>query len=260
MTLRSRLPFRMFAGAALVSALAHCGDAGETTGRVRVTFPVAVRGVHAESDNSYGWHVTVEQAYVALGPVRWYEGAPIFGLNVFERMMGVRLAYAHPGHYVPGEALADVTQVRVIDLMAATPTALDDATGVSGECLSARVELHAPDASLGTAAAPLHGLAVWTRGTATRMGVTVRFEGGVPIDYAVRGIPARATFGASGGYLLSVDLAQWFDRTDFSTLMAPDDGGAAPITMTSEVANGLYRGATNGAAYGFAWQSIARDL
>lgn len=245
--------------AAMVGACAHCGDGGDTTGRVRVTFPVAVRGINAESDSSLGWHVSVERAFVAVGPVRWYEGPPIFGLNVFERLVGVRLAYAHPGHYVPGEALADVTAQRVIDLMAPSPTALDTATGVSGEALSARIELHPPGAELGLSATPLHGLALWTRGTATRGGVTVRFEGGVAVDYAVRGVPARATLGPAGSFLLSVDLAQWFDRADFSTLPPAAPGEAAPITATSEVANGLYRGATNGAAYIFAWTTGAPD-
>ena len=50
---------------ALAAALAHCGDGGDTTGRVRVTFPVSVRGINSESDNSLGWHVSVEQAFVA---------------------------------------------------------------------------------------------------------------------------------------------------------------------------------------------------
>ena len=249
----------LLVAAAALCAGVHCGDGGETTGRTRVTFPVSVRSIHPESDNSLGWHVTIDQAVVAMGPLRWYEGPPIFGLNLFERLLGVRVAYAHPGHYVPGEALADVTAQRVIDLMAPTPTALDAATGVSGTALSSTIELHAPGVAAGPAADSLHGLALWTRGTATRAGVTVHFEGGVPVEYAVRGVPARATLSSAGAFLLSVDLAQWFDRADFSSLTAPAPDGTAPITMTSEVANGLYRGATNGAAYVYEWTSGARD-
>jgi hypothetical protein len=259
-TRRTRFEVTALCGlAAALVATARCGDGGDTTGRVRVTFPVTVRGINATSDNSLGWHVVVEQAFAAVGPVRWYEGPPIFGRNLFERALGVGVAYAHPGHYVPGEALADITSQRVVDLTAATPTALEDATGVSGDSLSATFELRPPGASLGPSAAALHGLALWTRGTATRMGVTVRFEGGVAVDYAVRGIPARATFASGGSAAVAVNLAQWFDRADFSTLTAPSPDGTAPITMTSEVANGLYRGATNGSAYLFSWSASSPD-
>jgi hypothetical protein len=250
---RTRLEVTALCGlAAALVATARCGDAGDTTGRIRVTFPVTVQGTNPVSDNSLGWHVVLEQAFVAVGPVRWYEGPPIFGRNVFERALSFGVAFAHPGHYVPGEALADITSQRVIDLMAATPTPLDTATGVSGDALSATLELHPPGASVASASS-LHGLALWTRGTATRAGVTVRFEGGVAVDYAVRGIPARATFGANGSASIAVNLAQWFDRADFGTLTAGADG-TAPITAGGEAANGLYRGVTNGTAYAFTWR------
>ena len=252
---RARIEVTALCGlAAALVATARCGDAGDTTGRVRVTFPVTVRGINPTSDNATGWHVVVEEARVAVGPLRWYEGPPIFARRLFQ--FGV--AFAHPGHYVPGEALADITSQRVVDLTAASPTPLEDATGVSGDALSATFELRPPGSALGPSAAGLHGLALWPRGTATRAGVTVRFEGGVAVDYAVRGIPARATFASGGSADVAVDLAQWFDRADFATLTAGADG-TAQISAGSEVANGLYRGATSGAAYLFSWRASAPD-
>lgn len=256
---RTRIEVTALCGlaAALIST-AHCGDAGDTTGRARVTFPVTLRGINPSFDSSLGWHVTLDQAFVAAGPLRWYEGAPLFGQRVFQRITHWGIAEAHPGHYVPGEALADITSQRVVDLIATAPTPLEDATGVSGDALSATFELRPPGSALGPSASALHGLALWTRGTATKMGVTVRFEGGVTVDYAVRGIPARANFGPAGSMAVSVDLAQWLDRADFSTLTAGADG-TAPIAAGSEVANALYRGATSGAAYHFAWTTGSPD-
>ncbi len=252
---RARIEVTALCGlAAALVATARCGDEGDTTGRVRVTFPVTVRGINPTSDNARGWRVVVEEALVAAGPLRWYEGPPIFARRLFQ--FGV--AFAHPGHYVPGEALADITSQRVVDLTAASPTLLEGATGVSGDALSATFELRPPGSALGPSATGLHGLALWTRGTATRAGVTVRFEGGVAVDYAVRGIPARATFASGGSADVAVDLAQWFDRADFETLTAGADG-TARINAGSEVANGLYRGATSGAAYLFSWRASAPD-
>lgn len=253
---RARIEVTALCGlAAALVATARCGDAGDTTGRVRVTFPVTVRGINPTSDNARGWRVVVEEALVAAGPLRWYEGPPIFARRLFQ--FGV--AFAHPGHYVPGEALADITSQRVVDLMVPTPTPLEDATGVSGDALSATIELRPPGTTLGPSASALHGLAVWTRGTATRAGSTVRFEGGVTIDYAVRGIPARARFAPGGSMAVSVDLARWFDLADFSTLTAPSPGEVAPIAAGGAVANALYRGTTNGAAWLFAWNTSAPD-
>ena len=253
--LRLEVPLLLALAGALVASV-HCGG-DDTTGHPRVRFPVSVRGINPTSENPVGWRVTVEHAYVALGPVRWYEGAPIFGRNLLERLLGVGVAYAHPGHYVPGEALADITAPRVVDLMATEATPLGGADGVAGDAQSARVELHPPDASLGVTRDALHGLALWTRGTATRAGTTVRFEGGVAVDYAVRGVPARAALASTGRFVVSVDLARWFDQVDFSGLAEGADGSPAPIAVGSVAANGLYRGATNGASYVFAWQADA---
>ncbi len=60
MRTRSRLRFEVTALCGLTAALvatARCGDGGDTTGRVRVTFPVSVRGINPSADTSTGWHV-----------------------------------------------------------------------------------------------------------------------------------------------------------------------------------------------------------
>jgi hypothetical protein len=118
---------------------AHCGD--DTTGRSPVAFAAEAVGVHREGTTSLGWTVRIETATLRLGALRWYEGEPVAQLRLWERALGVRIAHAHPGHYVPGGALADITTPVEIDLVRPAPTALGTARGVSGEARSARVEL-----------------------------------------------------------------------------------------------------------------------
>ena len=248
---RSLVAAPLVAALALVSS-AHCGD--DTTGRQRVGFEVYARGLRAESDSSMGWHVRVEQAAVALGPVRWYEGEPLFGQ--LQRML-TGVAWAHPGHYVAGGALADITGRAVVDLMSPTATHLATAAGVSGEVNSAHVEFHPPADDLGPAAASLRNGSLSLRGTATRGDVTVHFEASPRIDVNIEGIPARATLdGSPGRFEVGVDLGALVDRVDFSTLPASAEATVA-FPAEGQAANALYRGAVSGASWRFTWTAGA---
>lgn len=203
---------------------AHCGD--DTTGRSPVAFAAEAVGVHREGATSLGWTVRIETATLRLGALRWYEGPPVARLRLWERALGVRLAHAHPGHYVPGGALADITTPVEIDLVRTTPTALGTARGVSGEARSARVELR-PAAG----GAPTLTLT----GTATRDGRTVRFAARPSLDLDIVGVAAPGTLDASAAtWSLRVDLAALIDRVDFSALPAP----AAPDEAVAFPADG----------------------
>ena len=197
-----------------------------------------------------GWHVRVEQAAVAIGPIRWYEGPPLFGEL---RRMFTGVAWAHPGHYVPGGALADITARGVADLMATAPVRIATATGVSGAVQSAHLELHPSEGDLGPARAALRNGSLSLRGTATRGDVTVRFEAAPRIDVNIEGIPARATLdGTPGRFEVGVDLGALLDRVDFSTLpVQPAETVAFP--ETGQASNALYRGAVSGASWRFTW-------
>ena len=244
---RSLVAAPLVAALALVSS-AHCGD--DSTGRQRVSFEVYAGAIRAESDSSMGWHVRVEQAAVAIGPIRWYEGPPLFGEL---RRMVTGVAWAHPGHYVPGGALADITARGVADLMATAPVRIATATGVSGAVQSAHLELHPSEGDLGPARAALRNGSLSLRGTATRGDVTVRFEAAPRIDVNIEGIPARATLdGTPGRFEVGVDLGALLDRVDFSTLpVQPAETVAFP--ETGQASNALYRGAVSGASWRFTW-------
>src|SRR5688572_7019461 len=83
------------AGAAV--ATVQCGTL-DTTQRRRTSFAITVRGVNSDVTTSAGWRVAYERASIAIGPVRWYEGAPILGQQWPRRVLGFGVAYAHPGH------------------------------------------------------------------------------------------------------------------------------------------------------------------
>lgn len=244
--------------ALLAVATVQCGD-DTSTGRARVAFDVWAQGVNAAAVTSLGWSVRIEQAAVAVGPLRWYEGAPLFGARRLLRALS-GTAWAHPGHYVPGGAMADVTQRAVVDLTGARAF-VGRAEGVSGAVQSAHLELRPDGSDLGPARALLRGGTLSLRGTATRGDRTVRFEASPSLNVSIEGVPARAANdGSPGAWTLSVDLARWVDRVDFSMLPAPATADAfAPFGDDGQPASALYRGATTGAAYRFDWSSHTAD-
>lgn len=253
---RARAGWALLAAALVSTMSVQCGD--EATGRQRVTFDVYARGARLEGDTSLGWHVRVESAFVAAGPIRWYEGQPLFG-RVLQAFSGV--AWAHPGHYVPGGALADITTRAVVDLASATPVLVGHANGVSGTAHSAHFELHPSEDDLGPARSVLRGGTLTLRGTAARGDVTVRFDAMLRLDVNVEGVPASATFdGSPGRWEVAVDLTNWLDRVDFATLPAPaEPGGVASFPEMSQPTNALYRGVVSGASYRFTWIPGAPD-
>ncbi|MEI8254072.1 MAG: hypothetical protein WCJ30_00200 [Deltaproteobacteria bacterium] len=236
----------LFLAAGLIVTAVQCGP--ESTGHARTSFEIAAHGANAHSVSSLGWDVTFSQAMFSMGPLGWYEGDPLFGRLEWVRSLGIGVARAHPGHYVAGQALADITDPHAVDLLA-DRVELGVASGVTGTSNSGALELHTPTAALGPSGAVLEGHAVLVRGVAQRGGTTVRFRGSLNVDVTVRGFPARGEITAPGArWVLTVDLAQWLDRADFATLGAAGDA-EVEITDGSQVQNAFYRGVTAGTPY-----------
>lgn len=223
-----------------------CGD--DSTGRARVTFPVSARGVDTRFTTSLGWDVQVTQALVALGPLRWYEGAALFALRWWERAIGLSVAHAHPGHYVPGASLADLLTRRVVDLTASAPTSLGTADGVTGAAQSAHIELRPPSADLGPAGAALDGATLTVRGVATMGARTVRFRGSLALSRNLEGVTATGPVDGAQ-WVVEVSVGRWIDRVDFSELTPATPDEEAVFGADSQAANALYRGATSVASY-----------
>ncbi len=125
------------------------------------------------------WTVHLDEAYVALGPVYLFEGEPLIG-ELLHRGFLPR-AHAHPGHYQEGEAMGEVLEQVVVDLLDRNPTHLGTLFAVTGTCHSARVGLGTAEAGLAGADA-LGGHALRVAGEATRDEERVDFEGWLDID------------------------------------------------------------------------------
>lgn len=241
-------------GALVSLAATHCGD--DSTGRTRITVDAVVRGVGAVRTSSTGWQITLTEARIALGPLRWYEGAALFGRTLFDRLLGVSVAYAHPGHYVAGEALADITARRVVDLLRPDGTPLPQGNGVTGLAQSAAIELRPAEGSLADAAS-LRGGTLYVRGAATKDGRTVRFDCAPALTQVVQGIPARGDMNQSGRWDITVDIGAWIDRADFSSIPSPADPDAVVTLTEGQPFNAVTRTAPAASGFTFAWTAAA---
>ncbi|MFZ5786567.1 MAG: hypothetical protein ACOY3Y_09025, partial [Acidobacteriota bacterium] len=138
-------------------------------------------------------------------------------------------------------ALAELLAPQTLDLRAGA--ALGEASGVTGRYRSAQVTL-GNDAAIGGSVA--------LEGKAQKAGAPeVAFAGALTVTETIAGIAAGDTEVAPPIQVtLTVDLARFVQRIDFSTL-----GGAGTVAIPagSQAANALGRGVVNTSAYSFAW-------
>ncbi len=235
--------------AALLGALGLLAGCG--TGQERRTFPVEVVGQPMTGANEKGWTVTLESLHVSMGPVRFFEGRVL--LTERRRWDWYSLiggtAWAHPGHYVPGEALGEVLSTRTVDLMSAEPTLLGEASAVTGSYGSMELSLPAPT-SASDAEGLLAGHGVRVRGVARHTdGREVPFEGTVDLTKPVSGIRFEREMGKEPGRVrITVELAKWLGRIDFGTVTAFPD-----FPADSQAQNALERGVEDTSAYAVTW-------
>ena len=134
-------------------------------------------------DNGLGWHVTLEHAWIATGAFGYFDGVPPLqalrtsqeagsGRLVLERLLGVTVAHAHPGHYQAGTALGEMVEASSVDLLDGTST-LADGDGVTGTYRSARFSFGSPP--VGPFATKLDGHAAVIEGTAELDGEKTRY-------------------------------------------------------------------------------------
>jgi hypothetical protein len=237
-----------------VLGLMACGG----TTAERVSLPVRVVGLGGVDLPSVGdTTVTLSEAKLHVGAVYFFEGEALFGAvgprtpvdravrpatrswgELFETyVLGVSVAYAHPGHYVPGAALGELIEPATLDLLAPEPALLGTAAAVTGTYGSARLDL-----------LPADGVTATLRGTA-RTGTTTReWSATLAVDVKLEGFAFAHEVRASGGEVtVEVDLDTWIDRVDFREL--PAQGGV--IDPASRAHNALTRGVEDLAAYHF---------
>jgi hypothetical protein len=153
-------------------------------------------------------------------------------------------AFAHPGHYMEGEALGEATTPVSIDLSKRTAQAWQVANAVTGSYGSAQL-IYA------TA-----GLRV--RGTATKGGQTVRFDTGTLVPTKpLEGLKFEREMDTSAGTVrVQLDLGVMLSRVDFSQPGATAGAdGVVLLAPTSVAFNGFDRGVLDTGSYIISWQS-----
>jgi hypothetical protein len=239
-----------------------------STGGARTTIGASVQGATPTAANAMGWSITYESAHLSLDAVRWSEGNPVFEARALPRAptpnplrFSWGTAYAHPGHYTPGQALADVSVLRVIDLLG-PPVDLGTVIAVTGTANSATMGLRPADAARVSGTPLRAGTTARAQGTASKAGVTVRFRVEITESIDIDGAAAHGVILADGTtrYALTVDLGAWLDRADFGALagVAAGADGVVDVPAEHQVRNAFFRGVSNGAAYRFVVVTPAR--
>ncbi|MCL2726015.1 MAG: hypothetical protein FWD69_16440 [Polyangiaceae bacterium] len=238
----------------------------DTTGE-RVALEVHVAGANPATTtftNAYGWNVTLSKALLSIGPLYYYDGPPIFSdarPTIFEWLHNAfveRSAFAHPGHYVPGNALGEFLGASSVDLRTTTVLGMGD--GVSGTVRSATFTFQAPAVgpfanALGTHVAVFEGVA--QNGADTRPFRAEIDEADIlNADNAptVEGCPfAEVDIEADGVVTLTIGIAEWFDQVEFDSIPASEDG--TPVLMPDGAIgrNELVRGMKEGLGYSFTY-------
>lgn len=249
--------YGMVATAFAMVTVFHCGPM--STGGARTSIQVAIAGATPTGPTSLGWSVTYEQALLSADTIRFNDGEPVFEARArpqrpLLQRLSIGTAFAHPGHYSPGEALADASLARVVDLLGPR-VEFAGITAVTGYANSATLTLRPADASRVSGTALRANNTVRVLATAAKDGAMVRFRMELPDAIDIAGSAAHGEITADGStrFQLSVNLGLWLDRADFSTLSAlsPGADGVIDVPASHQAHNALFRGVSNGAAYSY---------
>ncbi|MBX3184195.1 MAG: hypothetical protein KIT72_01620 [Polyangiaceae bacterium] len=174
-------------------------------------------------------------------------------------------AAAHPGHYVPGEALGEMLTRVVIDLM--HPAALPPGTGVTGRYRSGWLQFATPPADSGLGDAVVRVVVRASQGGVShelQLDATLTDLADGHGDPIIEGCPmSSAASGADGAEVrgdgaiqLEVDLALWLDQLDPSPLTAsPERVTVDPNRAEHQTLHRAFRrGIRQAGAYRFSYR------
>jgi hypothetical protein len=252
------------------AALGACGAADATTGK-RVALStriVADDGIDAPFTNAFGWSVQLDQVALSVGPLYYFDGAPIFSASVTPRaadprtalirLLGIGVAWAHPGHYQPGNAMGQVLSPSSVDL-ALGPADLPPGDGVSGIFRSGRFTFEPKP--VGSAAEALSGHVVVVTGEATKGAVKRKFSAwasesdvlganGEPVleGCAFEGEPDVQE---DGTVTLHVKPSVWLDQAELDEVPESADGAYVPLPADGEAFRAFTRGLKKGSGIVF---------
>lgn len=260
--------FAALTAAGLVGpACSDDSDTTTTTGkRITLGTHVALAG-SSTFENAMGWSLALDKIVVSMGPIYYFDGAPIesVGLVRPERtsplrgLFETRSAYAHPGHYKPGTALGEMLEASSFDL-ALGPADLADADAVTGTYRSATFSYGDPPAGplaldLGANVLLIEGIA--TKATASKV---FRLTATRADALDAEGEPRieGCTFEEldveeDGKVTVTIDPEVWFDQAEFDTVPDSTDGEPVDVPADDRARNAFLRGIKKSTAIRFAY-------
>lgn len=247
-----------------LGSLIHCDMASGTGGRA-IQFDLHITSSPAEFTTSTGWHVKLEQAFVAIGPIYVYQNPPpladnrvVPDQNWRERFSNMLIpsAHAHAGdeHFFGGEVKGEFLGQVSFDVLNANGVDLRDVPGTLGRAQSASIWLAPPRTSIQGQASALHGHHAYVVGTAEKDATVIPFEGGLDIENEgtkrrVDGIPLDMQLDDDRRLTFIVHPRSWFDAAHFDRLAEKNTAGRYVITPESQVRAAWFIGARGFSAF-----------
>ncbi|HEU4406175.1 MAG TPA: hypothetical protein VFS43_13000 [Polyangiaceae bacterium] len=242
-----------------------CDEGADAPGGKRVALATRATSdgeASAPFTTATGWTVTLTRAQVSLGALYYFDGEPVLTARLappaappgarWAWPFGLRTAHAHPGHYVPGNALGQMVVPSRFDLSAGD-AALPTGDGVTGPFRSAKVVFAAP--AEGGAAIALAGRAekgAEVRAFSAEFSADELRADETQLESAVEGCAFEPADVEGDGFVtLAARPSIWFEQTDFAELAPSADGAPQPLPADSAARRALSRGLKKGAAYVF---------
>lgn len=251
-----------------------CGD--EATSGKRVTLKTRITaddGIAAPFTNAYGWSIKLSKAFVSVGPLYYFDGAPIFSTarapralpasrsrEELARLLGLGTAHAHPGHYEPGDAMGEVLQASSADLTLGIVD-LPPGDGVSGSYRSGRFTFGDPP--VGSAAQALGASVVRLEGEATKDAMTRHFSAALGVSDVLDSYGEPSLEGcafdketdveADGTVTIHIKPSVWLDQSEFDDIAEGTEAAPTELTPETEAWKALSRGLKKGSAVIFSY-------
>lgn len=245
------------------------GDPQTTTGKHIVLHTEATLGGTADFTNAFQWNIHLEKAIVSAGPFYYFSGAPIvtadhrptprrWDLNPF----AIKSAYAHPGHYDPGEALGEMLEPASFDLLAGV-TPMADGDGITSVYRS--TQFHWATPPVGALAATLGANVVLVEGTAKKDALMKHFRlvGGMADVVDPEGLPQvdgcafkEIDVESDGKVTVRIWPSAWLDQAEFDDVVDSTDGTPVDVPATDRASKAFVRGLKKGEAYTFEFSSF----
>jgi hypothetical protein len=255
---------------AAVLCVACSGGESETTRGKRIQLHTVVQGNEGVAQGfttGTNWNVTLTGAAISIGGLYYFDGTPAFvkleppRRPLFERIQSlfVGVAYAHPQHYVAGNALGQMTTPSSADLFAGKSD-LPDGEGVTGTYRSARLLL--PERNEGPHVDVLEGHVAVAEGVATKADKIVHFRAFAELADVQKSSPAGEIDGsvfdevaveADGTVTLTVTPSIWFNLVDFSEVEPGTEDEPTELTPGGAASIGFALGVAQLSAYHYSF-------